>query len=127
MKCRGLFLANDVVYIPVTDESACEMMKDVKTYAFYNGMKIKTEVGFFIRQEPLTVEKVVRCEVLERKEKERKTKTANSEEIDERKAKRQERNVKIIEDFKQGLPIREIAEKHKMSRQSVYNIVSKTA
>lgn len=125
MKCRGLFLANDIVYIPVTNEGACEMMKDVKTYAFYNNMKIKTEQGVFIRQEPLMLEKVIRCEVLERKEKERKTKTTNSEEIDERKTKRQERNVKIIEDFKQGLPIREIAEKYKISRQTAYNIVLK--
>lgn len=126
MKCRGLFLANDVVYLPVTDESATDMMKDVKTYAFYNNMKIKTEQGVFIRQEPLMLEKVIRCEVLERKEKERKTKTTNSEEIEERKAKRQERNFKIIEDFKQGLSVREIAEKYKISRQSVYNIALKT-
>lgn len=132
MKCRGLFLANDVVYLPITDESASDMMKDIKSHAFYNKMKIKTEQGFFIRQEPLSVEKVIRCEVLEREKEIKKTKITNNEEqkrkdeIKERKAKRQERNIKIIEDFKRGLPVREIAEKYKMSRQSVYNVVLKT-
>lgn len=132
MKCRGLFLANDVVYLPITNESASDMMKDIKSHAFYNNMKIKTEQGFFIRKEPLMIEKVLRCEVLEREENIKKTKATNDEEqkkrdeIKERKAKRQERNIKIIEDFKRGLPVREIAEKYKMSRQAVYNVALKT-
>ena len=131
MKCRGLFLANDVVYLPVIDEKAGEMMKDVKTYAFYNNMKIKTEQGVFIRQDPLMLEKVIRCEVLEREQPTKKEKLTSEEqqkktcEIKERKTKRQERNIKIIEDFKQGLPVAEIAEKYKISRQSVYNIALK--
>jgi predicted RNA-binding protein len=79
MKCRGLFLANDIVYIPVTDESVTDMMKDVKSFASYNNMKIKTELGFFIRQDPLTVEKAVRCEVLERPEEQKQVKLTSEE------------------------------------------------
>ena len=127
MKCRGLFLANDIVYIPVADESVTDMMKDVKTYAFYNNMKIKTEQGFFIRQEPLSVEKVIRCEVLERLEKQKKEKTTNEKsiEVEKRKDERQKRNNEILKDLKSGLSVKDIAEKYKVSRQAVYDIKNK--
>lgn len=131
MKCRGLFLSNDIVYIPVTDESVTDMMKDVKTYAFYNNMKIKTEQGFFIRQEPLSVEKVIRCEVLERFEKQKKEKITNEEqqkkaiEVEKRKDERQKRNDDILKDLESGLSVKDVAEKYKISRQAVYDVKNK--
>lgn len=131
MKCRGLFLSNNIVYIPVTDESVSDMMKDVKTHAFYNNMKIKTEQGFFIRQEPLSVEKVIRCEVLERFEKQKKEKVMNEEqqkkavEIEKRKDERQKRNNDILKDLESCLSIQDIADKYKISRQAVYNVKNK--
>ena len=127
MKCRGLFLSNDIVYIPVTDESVTDMMKDVKTYAFYNNMKIKTEQGFFVRQEPLSVEKVIRCEVLERIEKQKKEKTTNEKdiEVEKRKDERQKRNNDILKDLENGLSVKDVAEKYKISRQAVYDVKNK--
>lgn len=127
MKCRGLFLSNDIVYIPVTDESVTDMMKDVKTYAFYNNMKIKTEQGFFIRQEPLSVEKVIRCEVLERLEKQKKEKTTNEKsiEVEKRKDERQKRNNDILKDLESGLSVKDAAEKYKITRQAVYDVKNK--
>lgn len=131
MKCRGLFLSNNIVYIPVTDESVTDMMKDVKTYAFHNCMKIKTEQGFFIRQEPLSVEKVIRCEVLERFEEQKKEKITNEEqqkkaiEVKKRKDERQKRNNDILKDLESGLSVKDISEKYKISRQAVYDIKNK--
>lgn len=128
MKCRGLFLANDVVYIPVTIESVTDMMKDVKSFAFYNNMKIKTELGFFVRQETLTVEKAVRCEVLERPEEQKQIKLTSEErakkavEVKKRKEEKLERNKQILEDLKNGLSARSIAEKNNVSRQLVYRL-----
>ena len=126
MKCRGLFLSNNIVYIPVTDEGVTDMMKDVKTYAFYNNMKIKTEQGFFIRQEPLSVEKVIRCEVLEREEqKKEKTTKGKSIEVEKRKEEKQKRNYDVLKDLKNGLSVKNITEKYKISRQAVYDIKNK--
>lgn len=64
MKCKGLFDRNKVVIIPVTDETISHMMSDVKSYASYHGLKIKTEAGLFIKQDTMFIEKVIRCEVI---------------------------------------------------------------
>lgn len=64
MRCKGLFDRNKIVIIPVIDEEVGNMMRDVKSYATYHGITIKTETGIFINQHTMRVEKVIRCEVI---------------------------------------------------------------
>lgn len=64
MRCKGLFERNKIVIIPVIDEEVGNMMRDVKSYATYHDITIKTETGIFVNQNTMRVEKVIRCEVI---------------------------------------------------------------
>lgn len=132
MRCKGLFVANKVVMIPVTDESVGSMMRQVKSYAFDQRMTIKTECGIFVKQDTLQVEKVIRCEVIDnpelkpqKKEAKQREKQARKEKIERLKKEKEERNQNVIDDHKNGLSVRNLAIKYNMSRQGIYDILDK--
>lgn len=138
MKCKGLFDSNSVVFVPVTDESAGDMMKDVKSYACNHGVTIKTEAGIFVNQNTMSVEKVIRCEVIgeiksytevNRKkvksinlEKLKKIKEAKDRAKEKAEVKRL-RDLAIISKYNDGVSVKELSEYFKISKQSVYNII----
>lgn len=132
MRLKGLFIANKVVIIPVTNESVGSMMRQIKSYAFEQRMTIKTECGIFVKQDTMQVEKVIRCEVIANPEHKLQKKEATKIENQARKEKikrlgkeKEERNKKIIDDHKNGLSVRDLSIKYKMSRQGIYNILKK--
>jgi hypothetical protein len=135
MRLKGLFDTNRVVIIPVTNESVGEMMRQVKSYASHHELTIKTECGIFVKQDTMQVEKVIRCEVMDNLERyivSKKNKTPLSiedEKIVKEKERfwkeREERNKKILNDYKQEFSVKELAIKYDMSRQAIYNILAK--
>lgn len=138
MKCKGLFDSNSVVFVLVTDESVGDMMRDVKSYACNHGVTIKTEAGIFVNQNTMSVEKVIRCEVIgEIKsytevngkkvksinlEKLKKIKEAKDRAKEKAEVKRL-RDLAIISKYDDGVSVRELSEYFKISKQSVYNII----
>lgn len=97
MKCKGLFERNDVVMIPVTDEPIGDMMRCVKSYASYNGLTIKTECGIFIKPDTMEVEKVIRCEVVNRSPdyKPKYVKKEKKESLEKKQAKEEKERRKL--------------------------------
>lgn len=135
MKCRGLFTNYKVVYVPVTTESTRKMMSNIKTYATHHSVKIKTEVGLFIKQNDRQAEKVIRCEVIGeiqpckarkhlKEEVLSEEEIKRREEVQKRREKRNKRNNEIIQLFKSGLSVDEISSQFKMSRQGIYYILN---
>ena len=136
MRCKGLFDSNKVVFVPVTNESVGDMMRDVKSYACHHGVTIKTECGIFVKQDTMEVEKVIRCEVVGeikpykvvavKKEKViSEEQLSRIKEIQEMREAKRERNKQIIEDCKNGISVADISKKYNLSRQGIYNILSK--
>lgn len=136
MRLKGLFETNKIVIIPVTNESVGEMMRQVKSYASHHKLTIKTECGIFVKQDTMQVEKVIRCEVMDNPERyiiskirkqrlslEEKQKKIESMERFWRE--KEERNKKIINDYRHEYTVRELAQKYDMSRQAIYNILEK--
>ncbi len=118
MRCKGLFETNDIVLVPVPNGvTVADMMRDVKSFACYHGMRIKTEVGIYVRSDSMEVEKVLRCEVIER-----------SNTIKERKkqeVRETERDMEIINFYREGISVKALSETYQLSRQGVYNILNK--
>lgn len=118
MRCKGLFETNDIVLVPVPNGvTVADMMRDVKSFAYYHGMRIKTEVGIYVRSDSMEVEKVLRCEVIER-----------SNTIKERKkqeVRETERDMEIINFYREGISVKALSETYQLSRQGVYNILNK--
>lgn len=118
MRCKGLFETNDVVLVPVPNGvTVADMMRDVKSFACYHGMRIRTEVGIYVRSDSMEVEKVLRCEVIER-----------SNTIKERKkqeVRETERDMEIINFYREGISVKALSETYQLSRQGIYNILNK--
>lgn len=134
MRCKGLFERNKIVIIPVIDEEIGNMMRDVKSYATNHQMTIKTEAGIFVNQGTMRVEKVIRCEVIGEFKPCKYINNGTSlspnlealaQAREKRRQEREERNKKIIDDHKNGLSVRDLSFKYKMSRQGIYNILEK--
>jgi hypothetical protein len=136
MRCKGLFDTNRVVIIPVTDEGVADMMRQVKRYATHHQITIKTECGIFVKQDTMCVEKVIRCEVMDNPERYTISKIKKQRlSIEEKQKKiesverfwreKEERNKKIINDYRHEYTVRELAQKYDMSRQAIYNILEK--
>jgi hypothetical protein len=136
MRCKGLFDSNKVVFIPVTNESVGDMMRDVKSYACHHGVTIKTECGIFVKQDTMEVEKVIRCEVIgeikphkvvaiKKENVISEEKLRKMKEIQEMWEAKRERNKQIIEDCKNGVSVADISKKYNLSRQGVYNVLAK--
>lgn len=118
MRCKGLFETNDIVLVPVPNGvTVADMMRDVKSFACYHGMRIRTEVGIYVRPDSMEVEKVLRCEVIERPNtiKERK----------KQKVRETERDMEIINFYREGISVKALAETYQLSRQGIYNILNK--
>lgn len=118
MRCKGLFETNDIVLVPVPNGvTVADMMRDVKSFACYHGMRIRTEVGIYVRPDSMEVEKVLRCEVIERPNtiKERK----------KQEVRETERDMEIINFYREGISVKAISETYQLSRQGVYNILNK--
>lgn len=118
MRCKGLFETNDIVIVPVPNGvNVADMMRDVKSFACYHGMRIRTEVGIYVRPDSVEIEKVLRCEVIERPKtiKERK----------KQEIKETERDMEIINFYREGISVKAISETYQLSRQGVYNILNK--
>lgn len=136
MRLKGLFETNKIVIIPVTDEGVGEMMRQVKRYAGYHKLTIKTECGIFVKQDTMQVEKVIRCEVMDNPEryiiskikKQRlslEEKQKKIESVERFWREKEERNKKIINDYNQEYSVKELAIKYDMSKQAIYNILEK--
>ena len=134
MKCKGLFDSNSVVFVPVTDESVGDMMRDVKSYACNHGVTIKTEAGIFVNQNTMSVEKVIRCEVIGEikpytEVNGKKVKSINLEKLKKIKEAKEKAEVKrlrdlaIISKYDDGVSVKELSEFFEISKQSVYNII----
>lgn len=118
MRCKGLFETNDIVLVPVPNGvTVADMMRDVKSFACYHGMRIRTEVGIYVRPDSMEVEKVLRCEVIERPNtiKERK----------KQEVRETERDMEIINFYREGISVKTLAETYQLSRQGIYNILNK--
>lgn len=118
MRCKGLFETNDIVLVPVPNGvTVADMMRDVKSFACYHGMRIRTEVGIYVRPDSMEVEKVLRCEVIERPNtiKERK----------KQEVRETERDMEIINFYREGISVKALSETYQLSRQGVYNILNK--
>ena len=118
MRCKGLFETNDIVLVPVPNGvTVADMMRDVKSFACYHGMRIRTEVGIYVRPDSMEVEKVLRCEVIERPNtiKERK----------KQEVRETERDMEIINFYREGISVKALAETYQLSRQGIYNILNK--
>lgn len=118
MRCKGLFETNDIVIVPVPNGvTVADMMRDVKSFACYHGMRIRTEVGIYVRPDSVEIEKVLRCEVIERPNtiKERK----------KQEIKETERDMEIINFYREGISVKALSETYQLSRQGVYNILNK--
>lgn len=136
MRCKGLFDTNRVVIIPVTDEGVADMMRQIKRYATHHQITIKTECGIFVKQDTMYVEKVIRCEVMDNPErytiskikKQRlslEEKQKKIESVERFWREKEERNKKIISDYRHEYTVRELAQKYDMSKQAIYNILEK--
>ena len=129
MRCTGLFISNKVVFIPVANEAAGDIMRDVQTYACHHGVTIKTECGIFVKQYTMEVEKVIRCEVIGEIKPYKKIiseeKLRKRKEVQEMWKIKRERNRQIIEDCKNGVSVTDISKKYKLSRQGIYNVLAK--
>ena len=136
MRCKGLFDTNRVVIIPVTDEGVADMMRQIKRYATHHQITIKTECGIFVKQDTMYVEKVIRCEVMDNPErytiskikKQRlslEEKQKKIESVERFWREKEERNKKIINDYRHEYTVRELAQKYDMSKQAIYNILEK--
>lgn len=113
-----MFETNDIVLVPVPNGvTVADMMRDVKSFACYHGMRIRTEVGIYVRPDSMEVEKVLRCEVIERPNtiKERK----------KQEVRETERDMEIINFYREGISVKALSETYQLSRQGIYNILNK--
>lgn len=118
MRCKGLFETNDIVLVPVPNGvTVADMMRDVKSFACYHGMRIRTEVGIYVRPDSMEVEKVLRCEVIER--------PSTVKERKKQEVKETERDMEIINFYREGISVKALSETYQLSRQGVYNILNK--
>lgn len=118
MRCKGLFETNDIVLVPVPNGvTVADMMRDVKSFACYHGMRIRTEVGIYVRPDSMEVEKVLRCEVIER--------PSTIKERKKQEVRETERDMEIINFYREGISVKALAETYQLSRQGVYNILNK--
>ena len=118
MRCKGLFETNDIVLVPVPNGvTVADMMRDVKSFACYHGMRIRTEVGIYVRPDSMEVEKVLRCEVIER--------PSTIKERKKQEIKETERDMEIINFYREGISVKALSETYQLSRQGVYNILNK--
>lgn len=118
MRCKGLFETNDIVIVPVPNGvTVADMMRDVKSFACYHGMRIRTEVGIYVRPDSMEVEKVLRCEVIER--------PSTVKERKKQEVKETERDMEIINFYREGISVKALSETYQLSRQGVYNILNK--
>lgn len=141
MRCKGLFDSHNVVYVPVTDEKPVDMMKDIKTYAANHSVKIKTDLGIFVKNTSMEVEQVIRCEVIgdmkpafihktesnykRLTDEEKKERHLLLEERNERRNARLKRNEEILKDYKNGVKFSEMIKKYKLTDQGIRRILKK--
>ena len=141
MRCKGLFDSHKLVYVPVIDEKPVDMMKDIKTYATVHGVKIKTELGIFVKNKENEIEQVIRCEVIgdmkpafihktesnyrRLTDEEKKERQLLLEERNERRNARLKRNEDILKDYKNGVKFSEMRKKYNLTDQGIRRILKK--
>lgn len=119
MRCKDLFKNSDIVYLPVTGK-AVDQEKDIMTYCWYHGYKVKFKLGVFVDVKGQTIDRVLRVEKIS--EGERAGVSKKHTPVDK---EREAKIKKVSKMLKKGKSVADISKKYNVSVQSMYYFIRK--
>ena len=119
MRCKDLFKNSDIVYIPVTGKVG-DQEKDIMTYCWYHGYKVKFNLGVFVDVKGENAARVLRVEKISEGER-----TGVSKKHTSLDKEREVKIKKVSKMLKKGKSVAQIAKKYSVSVQSMYYFIKK--
>lgn len=116
MRCKDLFKNSDIVYIPVIGKVG-DQEKDIMTYCWYHGYKVKFNVGVFVDVKGENAARVLRVEKIGEGVASAKHRPINKE--------REAKIKKVSKMLKKGKSVAQIAKKYGVSVQTMYYFIKK--